>query len=206
MTTRAGEVRAGRAGVSGIVLCGSDEPADRPTAGDHRGFRVNAPLVVVMGVSGSGKSTTGVLIADRLGVPFIDADALHPLENVRKMAAGTPLEDPDRWPWLALVGKALADASDTGLVMACSALRRVYREAILAEAPGVRFVLLHGSREVLGRRMEGRSGHFMPPSLLDSQFALLEDLDADEPGFVVDVDATVDEIVDEAVAGLSAVR
>lgn len=167
---------------------------------------MSAPLVVVMGVSGSGKSTTGVLIADRLGVPFIDADALHPLANVRKMAAGTPLEDADRWPWLALVGKALADASETGLVMACSALKRVYREAILAEAPEVRFVLLHGSRDVLSRRMEGRTDHFMPTSLLDSQFALLEELDADEPGFVVDVDATVDEIVTEAVAGLSPVR
>lgn len=167
---------------------------------------MSAPLVVVMGVSGSGKSTTGVLIADRLGVPFIDADALHPLDNVRKMAAGTPLEDADRWPWLALVGKALADASETGLVMACSALKRVYREAILAEAPGVRFVLLHGTRDVLSRRMEGRTDHFMPTSLLDSQFALLEELDADEPGFVVDVDATVDEIVSEAVAALSPVR
>lgn len=159
-----------------------------------------------MGVSGSGKSTTGVLIADRLGVPFIDADALHPLENVAKMAAGTPLEDADRWPWLALVGKALADASDTGLVMACSALKRVYREAILAEAPDVRFVLLHGSREVLGRRMEGRTDHFMPASLLDSQFALLEELDADEPGFVVDIDRSVEEIVTDAVTGLSPVR
>lgn len=167
---------------------------------------MSAPLVVVMGVSGSGKSTTGVLIADRLGVPFIDADALHPLENVAKMAAGTPLEDADRWPWLALVGKALADASDTGLVMACSALKRVYREAILAEAPDVRFVLLHGSREVLGRRMEGRTDHFMPASLLDSQFALLEELDADEPGFVVDIDRSVEEIVTDAVTGLSPVR
>lgn len=167
---------------------------------------MSAPLVVVMGVSGSGKSTTGVLIADRLGVPFIDADALHPLENVAKMAAGTPLEDADRWPWLALVGKALADASDTGLVMACSALKRVYREAILAEAPEVRFVLLHGSREVLGRRMEGRTDHFMPASLLDSQFALLEELDADEPGFVVDIDRSVEEIVTDAVTGLSPVR
>ncbi|HXH35757.1 MAG TPA: gluconokinase [Plantibacter sp.] len=167
---------------------------------------MSAPLVVVMGVSGSGKSTTGVLIADRLGVPFIDADALHPLENVAKMAAGTPLEDADRWPWLALVGQTLADASDTGLVMACSALKRVYREAILAEAPDVRFVLLHGSREVLGRRMEGRTDHFMPASLLDSQFALLEELDADEPGFVVDIDRSVEEIVTDAVTGLSPVR
>ncbi|XUK63267.1 Gluconokinase [Plantibacter sp. RU18] len=171
-----------------------------------QGDRVSAPLVVVMGVSGSGKSTTGVLIADRLGVPFIDADALHPLENVAKMAAGTPLEDADRWPWLALVGQTLADASDTGLVMACSALKRVYREAILAEAPDVRFVLLHGSREVLGRRMEGRTDHFMPASLLDSQFALLEELDADEPGFVVDIDRSVEEIVTDAVTGLSPVR
>ncbi|MGG7465525.1 MULTISPECIES: gluconokinase [unclassified Plantibacter] len=167
---------------------------------------MSAPLVVVMGVSGSGKSTTGVLIADRLGVPFVDADSLHSIANVTKMASGTPLEDADRWPWLQTVGRTFADAADTGLVIACSALKRAYREAILAEAPGVLFVHLHGTHDVLSRRMEGRSGHFMPASLLDSQFALLEELDADEPGFVVDVDATVESIVDEAVSGIQAVE
>ncbi|MFZ4893989.1 gluconokinase [Plantibacter sp. Mn2098] len=165
---------------------------------------MSAPLVVVMGVSGSGKSTIGVLIADRLGIPFVDADSLHPIENVTKMAAGTPLDDDDRWPWLQTVGRTFAEATETGLVIACSALKRVYREAILAEAPGVEFVHLHGTHEVLSRRMEGRSGHFMPASLLDSQLALLEELDADEPGFVVDIDAPVDTIVDEAVAGIEA--
>lgn len=165
-----------------------------------------APIIVVMGVSGSGKSTIGALLARDLGVPFADADDLHPIENIEKMAAGQPLNDDDRWPWLAKVGGALADGdrSGTGLVMACSALKRRYRDAILRQAPGTVFVHLHGSREVLGSRTEGRSGHFMPPSLLDSQFAALEELQPDEPGFVVDVAGSVRQILDQAVEGVRA--
>ena len=162
------------------------------------------PRIVVMGVSGSGKSTIGALVAAALDVPFVDGDSLHPLTNVEKMAAGRPLEDADRWPWLHTVGRALADSGDAGLVMACSALKRSYRDAIRSEAAGVLFLHLHGEREVLARRLEGRSGHFMPPSLLDSQFATLEPLGADERSVVVDVDATVPEIVDAAVAGIRA--
>jgi len=161
-----------------------------------------APLVVVMGVSGSGKSTIGLLVADALGVPFIDGDSLHPIGNVTKMAAGTPLTDEDRWPWLALVGEALADAAETGLVVACSALKRAYRDAILAEAPGAVFLHLSGSREVLSARLEGRSGHFMPISLLDSQLATLEELTDDEPRVVVDVGAAVPTVVERAVDGI----
>jgi gluconokinase len=155
------------------------------------------PLVVVMGVSGSGKSTIGSLLADHLGVPFTDADDLHPASNVAKMAAGQPLTDDDRWPWLALVGRALAAASATGLVVACSALKRGYREAILAEAPATVFVQLDGTRELLAQRMGARTDHFMPSSLLDSQLATLEPLREDEPGFVVGIDQEPGEIVAE---------
>lgn len=164
--------------------------ANTPSAG--------VPRVVVMGVSGSGKSTIGALIARALDVPFVDADGLHPVANIEKMAAGTPLTDEDRWPWLAVVGRVLAEAQ-AGAVVACSALRRVYREAILAEAPGTLFVHLDGTKEVLTSRLEGRSDHFMPPALLDSQLATLEPLEPDEPGIVISIDADVPTIIAEAV-------
>lgn len=145
------------------------------------------PLLVLMGVSGSGKTTVGIALAAALGVPFRDADDLHPAANVAKMAAGHALTDDDRMPWLALVGAELAAAPD-GLVIACSALKRMYREAILAAAPVTRFVLLEGSRELLESRVQHRHGHFMPASLLDSQLATLEPLAADEPGVTVSLD------------------
>jgi carbohydrate kinase (thermoresistant glucokinase family) len=162
------------------------------------------PVVVAMGVSGSGKSTIGALVAAALGVTFVDGDSLHPLANIEKMAAGIPLTDEDRWPWLARVGQSLAQMEDTGGVVACSALRRAYRDAIRVEAPGVVFLLLHGSRDVLSRRLEGRSGHFMPITLLDSQLATLEPLEPDERNVVVDIDASVPEVVSAAVAGVRA--
>jgi carbohydrate kinase (thermoresistant glucokinase family) len=153
------------------------------------------PLVVVMGVSGAGKSTIGVLVAHALNVRFVDGDSLHPIANVAKMAAGTPLDDDDRWPWLAVVGRTLADAAGEGLVVACSALKRAYRDAIRAEVPEVIFLHLDGSHAVLSRRMEGRTDHFMPTSLLESQLSTLERLQPDEHGVVVDIDAPVSHVV-----------
>ena len=169
---------------------------------------VAAEQVVVMGVSGSGKSTIGALIAQSLAVPFLDADGLHPQANIVKMASGVPLTDADRWPWLALVGQALsnAGAAGTGLVIACSALKRVYRDAIVAAAPQVQFVHLAGTLDVLGNRLEGRSEHFMPPALLRSQLATLEELQGDEPGFAVDIDQPALNVVTESVARLGAAR
>lgn len=163
------------------------------------------PLVVVMGVSGSGKSTIGALLAERLGVPFLDADDLHPITNVDKMSAGVPLTDDDRWPWLATVGEAMAAASTTGTVVACSALKRAYRDAIRAEAPEARFVYLDGSRELLASRLGNREGHFMPATLLDSQLAALEPLAEDESGATVGIAADPPEIV-KAVAEALASR
>jgi gluconokinase len=158
--------------------------------------------IVVMGVSGSGKSTVGAALAQRLRVPFADADDFHPPANVAKMTAGEALDDDDRWPWLEAIGEWLA-AHDGG-VMTCSALKRSYRDRLRHNRPDVEFVHLHGDRDVITRRQATRPGHFMPASLLDSQFATLEPLEDDEQGFVVDVDQPVDQIVEAAVAGLDA--
>lgn len=162
------------------------------------------PLIVVLGVSGAGKSTVGSLLAAELGVPFVDADDLHSEESVRRMSAGLPLDDELRWPWLRLVGRALAAARGTGLVVACSALRRSYRDVILAEAPGTRFVLLAAPRELLERRLAERMGHFMPPVLLASQLATLEPLQPDEPGVTVSVAGSPSQVVAEVRESLGA--
>ena len=166
-----------------------------------------APLVVVMGVSGSGKTTVGTLVAHQLGVEFIDGDSLHPIENVQKMASGTPLTDDDRWPWLELVGEKLREYGDQkqGLVIACSALKRVYRERIRSRAHGALFLHLDGSLEVLTGRLEGRSGHFMPTSLLRSQLDTLEPLEMVEGGYKLNIDQPVESMVTEAVTKLRAI-
>lgn len=154
------------------------------------------PLIVVMGVSGCGKTTVGLRLADLLRVPFADADSFHPEANIAKMGAGIPLDDDDRWPWLDVVGRRLGEACDSGegIVMACSALKRTYRDALRGFAAGsVFFAHLDANRELLARRMRERRGHFMPPGLLDSQLAALEPLRADEPGVTVAVTGSAEE-------------
>ncbi len=145
------------------------------------------PLVVVMGVSGCGKTTIGAGLAERLGIPFLDGDDLHPAANTAKMAAGIPLDDDDRWPWLDRVGDALARARGAGVVIACSALKRRYRDALRAHAPEVVFVHLAAPKEVVVERIAARTGHFMPAALLDSQYADLEPPGQDERCITVDV-------------------
>jgi gluconokinase len=158
-----------------------------------------ASPIVVMGVSGSGKSTVGAALAQRLRVPFADGDDLHPQANIDKMTAGEPLNDEDRYPWLEAIGKWLADHHDGG-VMSCSALKRKYRDQLRRHRPDVEFVHLSGSLEVIAKRQASRPGHFMPASLLQSQFATLEPLAPDERGTVIDVDQDIDSIVDGYVA------
>lgn len=158
--------------------------------------------LVVMGVAGSGKSTVAESVAARAGAVYLDADAFHPASNTAKMAAGIPLTDEDRWPWLAAVGDELARRLTAGqdTVMACSALKRSYRDALRDRAGDLCFAHLHGSSELLAARMAAREDHFMPVTLLQSQLATLEPLEADERGFVVDIAQSPDDIADEVVA------
>jgi gluconokinase len=155
-----------------------------------------ASPVVVMGVSGSGKSTVGAAVAQRLRVPFADADDFHPDANIAKMTAGHPLNDDDRRPWLESIGDWLAERCEGGGVMSCSALKRTYRDQLRQHCPQVEFLHLVGTPEVIGRRQASRPGHFMPPSLLKSQFDTLEPLEPDERGVDVDVDQNIDAIVE----------
>jgi gluconokinase len=141
--------------------------------------------VVVMGVSGSGKSTVGAALAQRLRVPFVDADSLHPPANIAKMTAGQPLDDDDRHPWLERVGDWLAGHPDGG-VTSCSALKRKYRDQLRRHRPDIEFLHLRGSPELIQRRLATRPDHFMPAALLRSQFDTLEPLGDDEPGVTVD--------------------
>jgi gluconokinase len=152
--------------------------------------------IVVMGVSGCGKSSVGAALSQALGIPYRDGDDLHPAVNVARMRAGEALTDADRWPWLERVAQDLARLAP--VIVGCSALRRVYRDRIRAGAGGpVLFVHLAGSREVIAARMAARSGHFMPASLLDSQFATLEPPGPDEAAITVDIDQPMDRLVAE---------
>jgi len=161
------------------------------------------PLLVVMGVSGSGKSTVGAALAQRLGVAFADADDLHPAANIAKMTRGEALDDHDRHPWLETIGSWLADHPEGGVV-SCSALKRKYRDQLRHHVRHLQFLHLQGGRDVIARRQASRPGHFMPASLLTSQFATLEPLEPDEDGVVIDVDQSVDQIVQQYVDRLPA--
>ncbi len=154
--------------------------------------------VVVMGVSGSGKTAVGRALATRLGVPFADGDDLHPEANVAKMSAGVPLDEHDRYPWLEAVGTWLAGHRDGG-VISCSALRRAHRDQLRRHVADLEFVHLDGSPDLIRERQAARRGHFMPPELMTSQLATLEPLQPDEQGTVVDIDQSVDEIVAELI-------
>ncbi|MFJ6623328.1 gluconokinase [Kitasatospora sp. NPDC091335] len=168
-----------------------------------------APLtVVVMGVSGVGKTTLARLLADRLALPFAEADEFHPAANIAKMSAGTPLDDQDRAPWLGAIGAWLKERTEagTGGVVTCSALKHRYRETLRAACPGAFFLHLSGGHELVEDRLSHRTGHFMPSSLLDSQYAALEPLEADERGAVLDVGPSPEELVEMAVALLRPVN
>lgn len=164
----------------------------------------HTPIVIVMGVAGSGKSTVGQRVADLLQVPFHEGDTFHPPANVAKMTGGTPLDDTDRWPWLKAIAAEIDRARDDGkaMVVACSALKRAYRDILIGPRTDVRLVYLRGTRAVIEQRIGGRSGHFMPPALVPSQFAALEEpLPAENP-IVVDVTKPPDLLAAEIVARL----
>ncbi|WP_270366044.1 gluconokinase [Microbacterium algeriense] len=150
--------------------------------------------IVVMGPSGSGKSTVGAALAERLGARFVDGDDLHPLTNVEKMAAGIPLDDDDRMPWLRVVGATLR--GEDRIVVACSALRRRYRDAIRDEADDAFFAELVVDRDTLASRLDARADHFMPASLMDSQLEALEPLADDEIGVRIEASLPLTQEID----------
>ena len=163
------------------------------------------PVLVIMGVSGCGKSTVATLLVERLGWAFQEGDDLHPPANVAKMAAGTPLTDDDRWPWLDRVADWIHGRIDAGQpgIITCSALRRAYRDRLRRDdTEHVVFVHLAGSREVILERLGARKGHFMPSTLLDSQFATLEPPGPDENAVTVDVARPAAEQADDVVERL----
>jgi gluconokinase len=161
-------------------------------------------VIVVMGVSGCGKSTISPLLAHRLHRTYADGDGFHPQANVEKMHHGEPLTDQDRRPWLRAIAAWIDDARQSGHhgVVACSALKRAYRDILVGERPDVRIVFLQGGRDLIARRLAARDDHFMPASLLDSQFAALEEPAADEHPIVVSIVPHPGDIVDAIVAKL----
>jgi gluconokinase len=161
-------------------------------------------LVLVMGVSGAGKSTVGPLIAAGLGVGFEDADSFHPPANIAKMSRGEPLDDTDRAPWLDAIGAHLAAHRGRGCVVTCSALKRAYRDRLRRAAPDLRLVFLSGDAALVAARQAARAGHFMPASLVASQFATLEAPAAEEAAIVLDVAATPSELARAALSQLEA--
>ena len=156
----------------------------------------SAPVVVLMGVAGAGKTTIGRLLAELLGAAFAEGDVFHPPANIAKMSRGAPLDDADRLPWLAAIAREIDRALQqrTALVVACSALKRAYRDILIGPRAGVRLVYLSGARPLIQARMDARRDHFMPPSLVASQFAALERPGAAERPIVVDVNAAPETI------------
>jgi carbohydrate kinase (thermoresistant glucokinase family) len=161
-------------------------------------------MIVVMGVAGCGKSSVGQALAARLGWPMLEGDAFHPQVNKDKMASGTPLSDEDRWPWLDEIAAEMRRRENAGedAVVACSALKRVYRDRLRRGVADVRFVHLTGSRSVHEDRIRSRTGHFMPATMLESQLATLEPPGADEAALAVDIDQPLAAIVDSVTAWL----
>ncbi|GAA1969722.1 gluconokinase [Amycolatopsis minnesotensis] len=159
-------------------------------------------VIVVMGVSGSGKTTIGTELAERLGVDYAEADTFHPKANIDKMSSGVPLTDEDRWPWLHAIADWIREHAETGGVVTSSALKRSYRD-VLRTGGDIAFVHLDGPRELLAERMKTRSGHFMPVSLLDSQLGSLEPLGACENGLVADIRDSPEEIVKTALGAFA---
>jgi len=155
-----------------------------------------------MGVSGSGKTTIGALLAGQLGWPYAEADSFHPAANIEKMAAGIPLTDADRWPWLEAIGRWIDAEVAAGrpAVVTCSALKRVYRDKLRAGRPAVQIVYLRGSRELIATRLAARQGHFFTAAMLDTQFADLEEPTPDEGALVVSIGKAPKEIVEDILA------
>jgi gluconokinase len=158
---------------------------------------VEVKCAIVMGVSGSGKTTIAKRLAAAEGWTLLEGDSFHPAANVAKMAAGTPLTDDDRWPWLRAIAAAIDERRARGekTVVACSALRRAYRDILIGDRKDVRLVYLKGSQALIAGRMRARKDHFMPPELLDSQFRTLEEPGPDENPITVEIGGTPDEIV-----------
>jgi gluconokinase len=161
--------------------------------------------IVVMGVSGSGKTSIGEGLSAHLAMPLLEGDQFHPKANIDKMSSGTPLTDDDRWPWLDAIAAAMRDAPG-GVIVTCSSLRRVYRDRLRERAGRpVLFVFLDGSKETIAARLADRKGHFMPPSLLQSQLATLEPPGAGEPGIVrVSIDPPIPAVIAAALTGIEA--
>ena len=161
-------------------------------------------IAVVMGVSGSGKTTVAAGLASQEGWILLEGDSFHPPANIAKMKAGTPLTDEDRWPWLRAIAAKEDEllAAGQSAVVACSALKRAYRDILLGGRSDTVLVYLRGSNELIGERMKGRKNHFMPPALLDSQFATLEEPGLDENAIVVDIGGRAEAVVADAIRQL----
>jgi carbohydrate kinase (thermoresistant glucokinase family) len=181
-----------------FCMSASALPNARSDTNPHPPVRV----YLLMGVSGCGKTAVGERLAGMLGATFVDSDALHPPENVAKMSAKIPLTDEDRWPWMQRIRREVIDATPPGriTILACSALKRAYRSLLMDGVSDIRLIYLRGTFELIASRLAARKGHFMPPDLLRSQFATLEEPSAAE-GLTVDIGGTVEEVAAECAKG-----